>query len=53
MNSLGVSPFVNSLYQDLKDGLVLLQVPYGHSEGGGGGGGTIGIDKMSGSVIHF
>jgi len=26
MNSLGVDPFVNSLYQDLKDGLVLLQL---------------------------
>lgn len=26
MNSLGVSPFVNNLYQDLKDGLVLLQL---------------------------
>ena len=26
MNSLGVSPFVNNLYQDLNDGLVLLQV---------------------------
>ena len=26
MNSLGVSPFVNNLYSDLKDGLVLLQV---------------------------
>ncbi|KAL5480026.1 hypothetical protein EMCRGX_G023641 [Ephydatia muelleri] len=26
MNSLGVSPFVNSLYQDLKDGLILLQL---------------------------
>ena len=26
MNSLGVNPFVNSLYQDLKDGNVLLQV---------------------------
>ena len=23
---MGVSPFVNNLYQDLKDGLVLLQV---------------------------
>ena len=29
MNSLGVDPFVNSLYQDLKDGLVLLQVREG------------------------
>lgn len=28
MNSMGVNPFVNSLYQDLKDGLVLLQVLY-------------------------
>lgn len=39
MNSLGVSPFVNSLYQDLKDGLVLLQVRNrgkGSEEGGGG-----------------
>ncbi|XP_019859573.1 PREDICTED: plastin-2-like [Amphimedon queenslandica] len=26
MNSLGVNPFVNSLYQDLKDGNVLLQL---------------------------
>ena len=26
MNSLGVSPFVNGLYTDLKDGLVLIQV---------------------------
>lgn len=26
MNSLGVAPFVSNLYQDLKDGLVLLQV---------------------------
>ena len=26
MNSLGVNPFVNGLYTDLKDGLVLLQV---------------------------
>ena len=26
MNSLGVNPFVNNLYQDLKDGTVLLQV---------------------------
>jgi len=26
MNSLGVSPFVNSLYQDLRDGLVLIQL---------------------------
>ena len=26
MNSLGVAPFVNNLYSDLKDGLVLLQV---------------------------
>lgn len=26
MNSLGVSPFVNNLYSDLKDGLVLLQL---------------------------
>lgn len=26
MNSLGVSPFVNNLYQDLKDGLVLIQL---------------------------
>ena len=26
MNSLGVNPFVNYLYSDLKDGLVLLQV---------------------------
>lgn len=26
MNSLGVNPFVNNLYQDLKDGLVLLQL---------------------------
>ena len=26
MNSLGVDPFVNNLYQDLNDGLVLLQV---------------------------
>ena len=29
MNSLGVNPFVSSLYQDLKDGLVLLQVNKG------------------------
>ena len=29
MNSLGVDPFVNNLYQDLKDGLVLLQVRAG------------------------
>ena len=28
MNSLGVNPFVSSLYQDLKDGLVLIQVKY-------------------------
>jgi hypothetical protein len=26
MNSLGVEPFVNNLYIDLRDGLVLLQV---------------------------
>lgn len=26
MNSLGVNPFVNNLYQDLRDGLVLLQL---------------------------
>ncbi|XP_065901853.1 fimbrin-like [Dysidea avara] len=26
MNSLGVNPFVSSLYQDLKDGLVLIQL---------------------------
>jgi len=26
MNSLGVDPFVNNLYQDLRDGLVLLQL---------------------------
>ena len=26
MNSLGVNPFVNNLYNDLRDGLVLLQV---------------------------
>jgi hypothetical protein len=26
MNSLGVNPFVNNLYQDLKDGLVLIQL---------------------------
>lgn len=26
MNSLGVNPFVNNLYQDLKDGVVLLQL---------------------------
>lgn len=26
MNSLGVSPFVNNLYQDLRDGMVLLEV---------------------------
>jgi len=26
MNSMGVNPFVNNLYQDLKDGLVLLQL---------------------------
>jgi len=26
MNSLGVNPFVNSLYQDLRDGLVLIQL---------------------------
>lgn len=26
MNSLGVSPFVNNLYQDLRDGIVLLQL---------------------------
>jgi hypothetical protein len=26
MNSLGVSPFVNALYEDLRDGLVLLQL---------------------------
>jgi hypothetical protein len=26
MNSLGVSPFVNNLYQDLRDGLVLIQL---------------------------
>ena len=26
MNSLGVKPFVNNIYQDLNDGLVLLQV---------------------------
>jgi hypothetical protein len=26
MNSLGVSPFVNNIYQDLKDGNVVLQV---------------------------
>ena len=26
MNSMGVNPFVNNLYQDLKDGMVLLQV---------------------------
>ena len=30
MNSMGVNPFVNSLYQDLKDGLVLLQVSWVH-----------------------
>ena len=26
MNSLGVDPFVNNIYSDLNDGLVLLQV---------------------------
>lgn len=26
MNSLGVNPFINNLYEDLKDGLVLLQL---------------------------
>ena len=26
MNSLGVNPFVNNLYSDLRDGIVLLQV---------------------------
>lgn len=26
MNSLGVDPFVNSLFDDLRDGLVILQV---------------------------
>jgi plastin-1 len=26
MNSLGVEPFVSSLYEDLKDGVILLQV---------------------------
>lgn len=26
MNSLGVKPFVNSLYTDLSDGMVLLQL---------------------------
>jgi hypothetical protein len=47
MNSLGVNPFVNNLYQDLKDGLVLIQVRRvggGRKEGrsvcvGGRGGG--------------
>ena len=36
MNSLGVSPFVNSLYQDLKDGLILLQVRRAAITGGRG-----------------
>ena len=47
MNSLGVSPFVNSLYQDLKDGLVLLQVRNrgkGSEEGGGQGEGKEGSE---------
>ena len=35
MNSLGVNPFVNHIYTDLSDGIILLQVRI-EAQGGGG-----------------
>ena len=46
MNSLGVNPFVNNLYNDLRDGLVLLQV--GGDWGRGGGRTSGGADGVQG-----
>ncbi|KCV71641.1 hypothetical protein H696_01058 [Fonticula alba] len=37
MNSLGVEPFVNNLYQDLRDGLVLIQL----------------FDKIRPGIVHW